>query len=122
MIKDPAVRRYAASEKGRAKKSECNDRYNASENGRAKRKISDRRNQLKRLYGITVEQYNEMLASQGGACATCRRAVKKFHVDHCHLTGLVRGILCPNCNHALGLIHENSGTARALAEYLEKQR
>lgn len=109
MIKNPAQRRYMATENGRAKRA-------AYVRGRG------RHIHFKARYGITLAEYDKILAAQGGACATCRRVVKKFHTDHCHLTGIVRGILCPACNRVLGMIHENSGTLRALAEYLEKQR
>jgi hypothetical protein len=114
MIKNPIQRKYWTSAKGAAAKQRQKTRDNA--NG------ANKNRRLKNRYGISLADYNALLASQGGACATCRRAVKTFHVDHCHLTGIVRGILCPACNRALGLINENSGTARALAEYLEKRR
>jgi hypothetical protein len=69
--------------------------------------------------GITLAEYKVRLARQGGGCAICRRTGARFHVDHCHLTGRVRGILCQCCNHAIGLIRGNAGTAHAMAGYLE---
>jgi len=86
---------------------------------------------LKRLYGITVEDYNRILADQGGACALCRsttpesgnRKYKKrvrsvFDVDHDHKTGKVRGLLCTRCNRLVGLANDDPNTARRLVEYL----
>lgn len=55
-------------------------------------------------YGITVEQRDAMVASQGGTCAICRGAMARAVVDHDHATGKVRGVLCHACNvklHAL---------------------
>ncbi len=57
---------------------------------------------LKSRYGLTADQYAELLLKQGGACAVCRSVVEKFHVDHCHNTGQVRGLLCHKCNIRLG--------------------
>lgn len=54
---------------------------------------------LQRKYGITIEQYDSMLASQNNKCALCNEQfVKPPHVDHCHKTLRVRGLLCNYCN------------------------
>lgn len=63
---------------------------------------------LKR-YGITINQYDKMLAEQGGACALCGASTpggrwSRFSVDHCHETGRVRGLLCYGCNSSLGAL------------------
>lgn len=56
-----------------------------------------------RAHGITVEQYEAMLAKQGGKCAMCHRPFRRTpHIDHCHKTGRVRGLLCAGCNVAVG--------------------
>jgi hypothetical protein len=86
---------------------------------------------LKCLYGISVEQYNKMLADQGGGCALCgstnpvagNRTYKRtprtaFDVDHDHKTGKVRGLLCTRCNRLVGLANDNPETARKLVGYL----
>ena len=58
---------------------------------------------LKRTYGITVDVYDAMLQAQRGRCAICDSAEKgRLVVDHCHDTGVVRGLLCVACNAALG--------------------
>jgi Recombination endonuclease VII len=56
---------------------------------------------LRRRYGITAEHFDRMFEEQGGLCAICREAPAE-HVDHNHQTGRVRGLLCFNCNGALG--------------------
>lgn len=64
-----------------------------------------RNQQLKRDYGITLEEYNERLEFQGGVCAICKcPPTGRFQlaVDHCHSTGMIRGLLCSFCNHGIG--------------------
>lgn len=65
--------------------------------------MSKREHWLRRAYGITSEQYDAMLAAQGGVCAICKSEPKKnrLHVDHDHDTGRVRGLLCVACNSRL---------------------
>lgn len=72
----------------------------------------------KRLYGITTEAYEALLEQQGGHCATCPSTVK-LSVDHDHVTGAVRGILCHGCNAALGFARDDADRLRALAAYIE---
>lgn len=87
----------------------------------------NRRQNLSR-YGLTPSQYDDLLASQDGCCAICGdppdpngvRAASRLHVDHCHETGRVRGLLCVRCNPALGLFHDRPGLLRAAADYLER--
>lgn len=78
--------------------------------------------------GLTVEQYDTMRESQDGKCACC--ATPTFRrtegpkgqvdqVDHCHATGCIRGLLCSNCNTALGLLKEDATRINALMAYLE---
>lgn len=80
-----------------------------------------RAQRLKYMYGITQEEYESMLISQKNLCAICRGKCKRGNlgVDHCHDTGLVRGLLCENCNRALGLMKDNPDLLRIAAEYLE---
>ena len=68
-------------------------------------------------YRITLIQYEEMLARQGGVCASCRDA-KATDVDHCHSTGVVRGILCHACNKGLGYFRDNPEKLAAAIAYL----
>lgn len=85
------------------------------------RQISNRRIDLKRKYGITTEQYEEMLIAQDGLCAICRRddfGNKLPPVDHDHVTGKVRGILCQQCNVTLHKMETMPGWVEAAARYL----
>ncbi|MFD6915076.1 MULTISPECIES: endonuclease VII domain-containing protein [Streptomyces] len=62
-----------------------------------------------------------IIAAQGGVCYLCLRA-PAVHVDHCHKTGRVRGVLCLNCNVGVGLFKEDPERMRRAAEYLEGTR
>lgn len=82
----------------------------------------DRRSHLKRRFGITLEDYEEMLAAQGGGCALCHRPPRSdisLHVDHDHANNRIRGLLCFTCNNALGDFEDDTGRLREAARYLE---
>ena len=70
-----------------------------------------------RLYGLTHEQYDELLAKQEYACATCRQK-KPLDVDHDHQTGKVRGLLCRRCNIAIGQFEDDPDLIDRIASYL----
>ena len=84
-------------------------------------KVETRERHLVRKYGVGLADYNAMLAAQGGKCAICyaTEASQRYgvlHVDHCHKTGAVRGLLCRGCNHMLGVVNdEPAALARAIA-------
>ena len=70
-----------------------------------------RSSHLKRKFGLTLDQYDELLVQQGGVCAICEDPPedgKAFHIDHDHETGEVRGLLCLRCNNGLGQFKEDS--------------
>jgi hypothetical protein len=74
----------------------------------------------KRRYGITEEQYQQMLADQGNACAICRTPFEgiKVCVDHCHDTKKVRGLLCDGCNVGLGRFKDSPNLLQRAVDYL----
>lgn len=76
-----------------------------------------------RQYGLTPEQYDDLLQAQSGLCAICHRlpsAKRRLAVDHDHATGKVRGLLCYRCNTALGAFADDARTLHRAAEYLRK--
>jgi len=82
---------------------------------------------LKRKYGITLEEWCAMFDKQNSLCAICNQVGFKLDpasknllvVDHCHATGKVRGLLCHNCNRALGLLKDNKANLVRALDYLE---
>ncbi len=74
-----------------------------------KKKRADRRDHLKRKFGLTLEDYDALLAAQHGGCAICGDPPAKtaLHVDHDHETGVVRGLLCFRCNAAIGNLRDD---------------
>jgi len=78
-----------------------------------------RASHLRSRYGITVAQYAEMLAAQGGGCALCGgTSARRLHVDHDPATGGVRGLLCHNCNTGVGQLGDDPSRCEAAALYL----
>lgn len=76
---------------------------------------------LKSDYGITLEQYKKMFADQHGQCKICGTSDpgdKSFHVDHCHMTQRIRGLLCFNCNVGLGKFRDDPELLKKAVEYL----
>lgn len=88
------------------------------------------RHKLQETYGMTVEDYYVLHDQQNGVCAICGNEEASKHgktgttfrlaVDHCHTTGKVRGLLCQNCNRAIGLLGDNANRLRTAASYLER--
>jgi hypothetical protein len=84
------------------------------------RVLADRRRQK---YAITPEQVEELCAAQGGRCAICADAfttTRNTHVDHCHTTGVVRGMLCNHCNRGLGCFRDRPEVLGEAIAYLQK--
>ena len=97
----------------------CVDCYHAQVTVPQKRE-QRRAGHLRRLYELTPEQYDELLAAQGGVCAICQEPPHgdRLHVDHDHRTGRIRGLLCQLCNRALGALRDRPDLAEAAAAYL----
>ena len=91
------------------------DRFKAA----GKRTVSNRKSHLKRKYGLTLEAFDELLASQGGGCAICGKP-DADNVDHDHTTGRVRGILCWDCNIAIGKFADDQDRLAAAMTYLSR--
>ena len=84
-------------------------------------------NRLHAIYGITLSQYVGLLSLQKGFCAICGEPekterngkLKRLAVDHCHETGIIRGLLCQKCNTAIGSLDHNIEILNKAIEYLE---
>jgi hypothetical protein len=112
------------SEYRRRDKKKNKERYDAyKKQWRKNNPDSSRNTQLKKCFGITLCDYNQMLESQNGVCKICKQKCssgKNLAVDHCHKTGIVRGLLCGNCNKALGLFQESSEIVKMASEYIKQ--
>lgn len=83
-------------------------------------------NLLRSRYGVTQADVDEMIVQQDNLCAICNKPpsgkTKRDHrlfLDHCHKTGKVRGMLCNDCNLALGRVHDNVDILKSMIEYLK---
>lgn len=94
--------------------------------------IKKRDENLKRLYGIGLNEYNKILEKQDFKCAICKTTdikgrktgrggqIEVFYVDHCHTTNQIRGLLCNVCNRTIGYIGENPSILEEMIKYLNK--
>lgn len=100
--------------------------HNNWKGGISKMEGYHRNRHLMRLYGITLEDYNKVLFAQEGRCLGCgihhTELKQALSVDHNHITNKVRGLLCSDCNFALGHAFDNPETLRNLADYLEESK
>lgn len=120
----------ARAEKRRANPEAHRARSKAWRDGNTqKARDSVRSSTLKMKYGISRSDYERMRDEQGGVCAICSgpetsrdprwSKLRELAVDHCHLTGRVRGLLCFACNSGIGKFSDSPDTLRAAAIYLE---
>jgi hypothetical protein len=136
--KDPEQRRQYAKQwrrdnqvQYRATIKDWQTKYPEAERGRSKRpdRINWQKNRdLKRAFGITLDDYHRMFDRQQGLCAICKQPEKwtrngklvALSVDHNHKTGKVRELLCYQCNTALGKLREDLGIIESMVEYLRR--
>jgi hypothetical protein len=101
-------------------RAEFNKKY--KRNNGAKKKKQDQNSRLKREHGITLEQKQKMFDDQKGLCAVSGLPLTEgnYHLDHCHKTKRLRGLITKKINWAIGLFEDNPELLRAAANYLEK--
>ena len=130
------TRSYNHSEGKRARNREYHRENRAERNaGRSARFHADHPDQrhARKLakYGLSPEDYAAHLIAQSGVCAICLKPetmlrphttgiADRLSVDHCHATGVVRGLLCSRCNVAVGMLGDDPVRLRAAASYLER--
>ena len=106
-----------------ARKAQNRQAYYQSERGVE----SSRRAHLKRMYNMTLEEYNVILESQNGVCEICKQPesygrASFLAVDHCHNSETIRGLLCNNCNRAIGLLKDDIEVLENAVKYLKKHK
>lgn len=86
--------------------------------------IYDRKHNLKSKYGLSLDQFDEMVIRQNHKCAICGSILKekKRCVDHDHKTGKIRGILCAKCNLSLGFIENKTEFVKKAGDYLSRTK
>ncbi len=105
----------------------CKDRRDKHKNSMSPEEWSllNKQYWLKTEYGISLEDYNQLLKQQEHKCAICKTDEtdafrQTLYVDHCHSTGVVRGLLCMQCNSGLGKFKDSLERLEAAKEYLRK--
>ena len=114
----------------RCKECDNKARQKWSANNPERSHLSQRQRNLKHRFGVDLEWYEEQFKKQNYSCAICKTKTNKtvgdrqfwnFSVDHCHDSGKIRGILCNNCNRALGLFQDNPELLKKAASYVESE-
>jgi hypothetical protein len=90
-------------------------------------KRTARRSYIKRTYGISLEEYDDMILSQDSKCAICKKSLidlsgREIHIDHCHESGKIRGILCSHCNVGIGNLNDDIAILKSAIQYLSLER
>ncbi len=98
---------------------ECRLRKRREYNRKYPERIRD--TDLKAKYGMTIEDYNAMLARQNGKCAICGTSEEKLVVDHNHTTDKVRELLCHLCNAMIGCAREDIAILTSAVAYLHRE-
>jgi hypothetical protein len=119
------IQEYRTNNKDKLAKAQSAWRRNNPD----KVKTYQRSTNLKKQFGLSIEQYEAMSIAQNHCCAICKQpetfihsatnVVAKLAVDHCHKTGAIRKLLCKNCNNALGMFKDNIHILSAAIDYLE---
>jgi hypothetical protein len=114
-------RRGGGKFKGKFHSRECYFAFRAATRATRLEKL------LKQQYGLTLAEYEAMLAEQGGVCLICGRdpqtaGRERLVVDHDHATGHVRGLLCHRCNQGLGWFGDSTELLASAARYLGRRR
>lgn len=124
---DPEWRAWRKAHRQRPEYLEQERAYLQSAKGRLMRARVKWKCWLKRQYAITPADYDRLIIASQGRCHICSAQFEPTRrgllaVDHCHDTGTVRGLLCGNCNRAIGQLGDDPERLRCAASYLERAR
>lgn len=103
----------------------CHNEYNKQWRKRNKRKHSEQnlkhqlRWKLKNIYNATIEDYEYIVNRSGGLCEICKKETK-LYIDHDHITGKLRGMICNSCNLGLGKLGDSVKALELALEYLKR--
>lgn len=104
----------------KANRAKCNAAVKRWKN-KNKQKVKD--TDLKINFGISLKEYEDLLVKQQGCCAICKvhkdKLPRALSVDHCHLSGKIRGLLCVKCNTAIGMLNDDKSLVKSALEYLQ---
>ena len=109
----------------RCRKCDTEARTQYRLNNLVRYKTISRNKQLKFKYGLSIEEYNVLLENQNHSCAICKcnvtskRVKGSFAVDHNHTTGKIRGLLCNQCNRAIGMLNDSPELLQTALTYLQ---
>ncbi len=135
--REEAINKYNHSAKGKTCRHKYRKKYDQTSQGKetkrkyqikyynsGKGKLIHQKNQLKRNYGISLEDFDNMLIQQNHKCAICGVSLVKIrrHIDHDHKKNIIRGILCHGCNTGIGLLKEDIEIFKKGINYLEKNK
>lgn len=114
---------YSDKSRGHCKKCIGENAHNWQKENKERAVANRRRHHLLKTYGISLEQYEELLNRQQGCCAICERHYSEFKtrlaIDHNHFTGEIRGLLCTYCNHRVIGRHRDGELLRKMANYVD---
>jgi hypothetical protein len=115
-----ALHKEEISIKNKIKRQNNLEKYRERERIRERKKNPEmiRKNRLKRDFGLSLEDYKKIYNEQQGRCAICGNIFKVLCVDHIHSTGKIRGLLCSQCNLALGNAREDIAVLKNAIKYL----
>ena len=118
---NPTKKKNSAKKWGRSHPDKVKAAHEARRARNPKRWIADhRRYVLKHRYGLAEGVFDELLAKQNGRCALCCAPMDKPCIDHDHVTGSMRELLCHKCNRGLGHFNDDPSLLRSAIAYLEK--
>lgn len=110
----------------RQKKQYWKDPEKFKTRNRVHSRKNQRRYKLREAFNMSLQDYDNLLKAQNKGCAICGRedsgsvSSPWLHVDHCHATQKIRGLLCVSCNNGLGRFRDDPVKLRAAADYIEK--
>ena len=112
---------YGQIPRNKILKRDWNRTYRA--NHKEKYTLYSKNKRLNKIYGIGIEEYNNLLLLQNETCAICKENKQKYPlaVDHCHNTNKIRGLLCTKCNTFLGLYEKNIEKIDKFINYIKGQ-